>query len=308
MANLSIRRVGGGILVEYQGVKYALDKIPSRVGADYNLISHAHIDHLPHRPRGRVLASKETLLLAEARRYRYRNVVESVRDVEVFDAGHILGSRSFLIGGKILYTGDINTSKRIFLDGFRPPQAEILIIEATYGDPRYVFGGFDEQVARLIRFVSRNMVRGVNIVLRAHPLGKPQIITHLLRNVKNLYVSPRVARYNRIYSEVLGLDGLLYGGEPPSDEPYVVVAAGNEELSLPSNGCETVEARVSGFMIRSRRGIAMSDHPDFNSLIEVVEEVGPRKVYTIYGYASRLAEELRSLGYDAEPLTSRDID
>jgi len=256
------------------------------VGADYNLVSHAHVDHLPYRPRGKVVASRETLILAQARGYRYGNIAEEARDVELFDAGHILGSTAFLIGGKILYTGDINTSRRIFLEGFKPPQADILIIEATYGDPRYTFGGFDEQVARLIRFVSRNIVRGVNIVLRAHPLGKPQLITHLLRNIKNLYVSPRVTRYNKIYSNILGIDGLAHGGDTPGDEPYVVVAAGNEALNIPSNGLETVEARVSGFMIRSRRGIAMSDHPDFNSLLSVVDRVSPKKVYTIYGYAS----------------------
>jgi Cft2 family RNA processing exonuclease len=45
--------------------------------------------------------------------------------------------------------------------------------------------------------------------------------------------------------------------------------------------------------------LPLSDHADFDELLELVERVGPRKIYTTHGYRE-FAETLRGKGLDAE--------
>ena len=300
--SIEIRRVGQGILLKYRGVKYGLDRVKSDVDVDYNLISHAHYDHLPTRARGRVLASEETLKLARLRGMKYYNILDDHRDIEMYETGHILGSTAFLIDGKILYTGDINNNDRIFLKRFNPPQADILIIEATYGSPEYIFGEFKRQVNTLLRFISRNMVQGRNIVLRAYPLGKPQIISLILRRIKNIYISKRVARYNKAYREILGEEipiNIFQGNDV--EEPFVLLAASNEKIDF-IDRFDPVEALLSGWTLKFGGGLPISDHADFRGLLETIDRVSPKKIYTIYGYSTKLASLLREYGYDATDL------
>ncbi|MFQ5951279.1 MAG: hypothetical protein ACE5KH_04260, partial [Candidatus Geothermarchaeales archaeon] len=50
-------------------------------------------------------------------------------------------------------------------------------------------------------------------------------------------------------------------------------------------------------------GFPLSDHSDFRELVEVVERVEPEEIYVFCGFEDYLAEHLRSLGYDAHPLS-----
>jgi Cft2 family RNA processing exonuclease len=47
-----------------------------------------------------------------------------------------------------------------------------------------------------------------------------------------------------------------------------------------------------------------SDHPDFNELIEYVQAVAPKQVYTVNGFPE-LAGRLREMGYPAVHLAAR---
>ena len=70
--------LGNGIMVEYGAFTLALDpKGPVR--SDYTFISHAHMDHVQNPdPKTRVLASRETRLLAEARGFDLGRTTETV--------------------------------------------------------------------------------------------------------------------------------------------------------------------------------------------------------------------------------------
>jgi Cft2 family RNA processing exonuclease len=45
--------------------------------------------------------------------------------------------------------------------------------------------------------------------------------------------------------------------------------------------------------------LPLSDHADFDELLELVERVRPRKIYTHHGY-KEFADTLRARGHDAE--------
>ena len=299
-----IRRAGQGILIDTGNAKYALDKVSRRIGADFNLITHAHIDHLPRMPAGKVYATRETLYLAKLRGYEYLTTLEDVKDIDVVNSGHILGSSAFLIEGKILYTGDINLNDRIFLRGFRPPKCDYLIIEATYGDPIFRFGNFNELLDKLLKMISAHLIEGRNIVIEAFPLGKLQLILHALRWVKNVYLSNTVYKYATAYRELgyLKTDKVVFK-EDNISEPFILLTEFIRENSFitPYN---PVRIKLSGWMarIRSQTGLPISDHADYNDLIKTVETVEPKHIYVAYGFSKKFSEILRNRGYEAEPL------
>ena len=45
--------------------------------------------------------------------------------------------------------------------------------------------------------------------------------------------------------------------------------------------------------------LPLSDHADFDELLELIDRVSPRKIYTHHGFKS-FAERLRMMGLDAE--------
>jgi Cft2 family RNA processing exonuclease len=50
----------------------------------------------------------------------------------------------------------------------------------------------------------------------------------------------------------------------------------------------------------------LSDHADYDELLEMVRLVNPKKVYTLHGFAAQFANSLRTLGYEAQSLTEPD--
>jgi putative mRNA 3-end processing factor len=106
---------------------------------DVNFVSHAHFDHM-HQGDGEVVSSELTAKLAEARSGEKVDRTEA-ENIELLNSGHILGSSAALVKGEkdVLYTGDVSMRDRVYLDGFEPVSADILIIESTYGIPAYRF-------------------------------------------------------------------------------------------------------------------------------------------------------------------------
>jgi putative mRNA 3-end processing factor len=52
----------------------------------------------------------------------------------------------------------------------------------------------------------------------------------------------------------------------------------------------------------------MSDHCDFNELVNLVVQSGAEKVYTIHGFVDEFAEHLRTMGINAQPLVKNSLD
>jgi Cft2 family RNA processing exonuclease len=69
-------------------------------------------------------------------------------------------------------------------------------------------------------------------------------------------------------------------------------------------------AMVTGWAVdraaRWRYGVdaafALSDHADYEELVEYVRRVSPTRVYTVFGFDGEFAADLRTRGYDARPL------
>jgi putative mRNA 3-end processing factor len=144
-----------GIYVEGSRVKFVVDPTgPIRGSVDFVLVTHGHSDHMSRYVlRHRVVATRETFTAMSIRLggVPTRRMTAAPGDVvemdgaqiAVFEAGHILGSVMYLVevdGLQILFTGDFNTAGTILTDAAEPVERpDVLVMEATYGDPTYVF-------------------------------------------------------------------------------------------------------------------------------------------------------------------------
>jgi Cft2 family RNA processing exonuclease len=285
-------------------------------------ISHAHADHMArhelayctpataalyqHRlgPRPtRAMPFGEPLALGEL-------------TLTTLPAGHVLGSAMLHIhgpAGTLLYTGDFKLRSSATAEPADPPHVNVLIMESTYGDPRYRLPPRQQAIDQLLGVVSRVLALGRTPLVRAYVLGKAQEVTRILTSAGFRVVQHRLVH---AISEVYRHCGCDLGpveccdGHPPPDAVVVAPPRSQRAADLPGLR-RPVSIAVTGWAIdpawRWRIGadyaIALSDHADFDELVECVERVQPDAVYCTHGPES-FVEVLRRRGHNAHPIAS----
>lgn len=299
----------------YAGKQYKLD--PNRCSRDcINLISHAHMDHVPSSFNApEIICSDITGDIIESRsQIKVDNRKRSCPEVEVLDSGHVPGSSMFLIKGdnRILYTGDFNTRRKYFTDGARPVKADILIMESTFGRDKYIFPPTHEVISSIRDWVDDNAAKGLHSVIYAYSFGKSQEVINCLSD-HIIYAHRSVLEVNSIINK-FGY-GLSAGKIPDGlKEPSVIVAPSNAR-NLPElkrifqSGARS--ASVSGwamdeghrYAMRVNEAFPLSDHADYNGLMKFARGVSPEIIYTVHGFDKEFARNIReTLGIEAQPL------
>ncbi len=292
---------------------------PGNPDGDWNVLSHAHTDHLPRRVGEQpIVSSSLTADLAGARRDLAIDPTVPER-IELVPSGHIDGSRAAIIEDRdrrILYTGDVAVRSRFGLEGFRPPDADVLIVEATYGDPSYTFPAPDVLEQEVAGWVASN--RDGPMVCFAYALGKAQRVQRLLErlDVDRVFAAETIVELNGVIEATTGAS---FPAEPFDDEGDL---GPGEALVLPSGRAqsnrveplvshhEAVTAGFSGWAVDSGyryrreidRGFPLSDHCDFEELLDLVARVNPERTYLHHGFADELASALTTRGYDTRAL------
>jgi len=285
---------------------------------DLNVVSHAHGDHLYEDPPAAVVWSELTRELAAVRREAVPATATDDR-IDLVAAGHVPGARAAVIedGGRTYcYTGDISTRDHRYLGRFDPPDADVLIVESTYGDPGY---GFPPPAKTAREF--REWVRETPapVVVFGYALGRAQEVELLLADTdRRTYVTEAIADLNEPIADAYDLEfGVTrYDGDRHSLGPgdALVLPSGTNSLAwvdalVDRTGAQT--AALSGWAVDSSfrfaggydRTFVLSDHCDFEQLLAVVERVDPERVYTCHGSTDTLATEITSrLGYEARSL------
>jgi len=59
---------------------------------------------------------------------------------------------------------------------------------------------------------------------------------------------------------------------------------------------------------RTDYSFPMSDHCDYDELVDMVKKSGAEQVYTIHGFVDEFAENLRKIGISAQPLLENSLD
>jgi putative mRNA 3-end processing factor len=289
-------------------------------------VSHAHGDHIARHERTIATAATLALMrhrLGVARRSRSEQLPAAHRSpfglgeltLELFPAGHVLGSAQLRVtrdGVSLGYSGDLCTEPTESAEPVQVMPCDVLVLESTFGLPRYVFPPKAEVLAAVRRFVEDALSDGVTPVLLAYALGKAQeILKHLSDRGHRCLAHPAVHGVNQVY-EALGirLPGVRLLGPEGAGPGEVVVCPPHLARSTAMRGVKRRRtALLTGWALdggAAFRGadaaFPLSDHADFPSLLAYARATGAGRVYTVHGEAKAFAAALRREGIRAEPL------
>ncbi len=293
----------------------------------FAFVSHAHADHVA--PHAESLCSQTTKVLVE-KRFGHRGELHGYEFGEAFEhgpfrgrlvpSGHILGAAQIYLeredGESLLYTGDFKLREGVSSEVAEPLQADTLIMETTYGLPKYHLPPSEEVLARMASFAKDAQDEGVVPILGAYSLGKAQEVM--------LALGQRLPGQAFLLHSSSGRLTEIYGEMGYALPPWEVLTKDsdleNRILILPPSAIRSqqirriknkVTAMVTGwgldsgakFRYQVDEVFPLSDHADYPDLIRYVELVQPKRVLTLHGFAEAFAQDLRSRGWEAWALT-----
>ncbi|MCY3975711.1 MAG: exonuclease [Thaumarchaeota archaeon] len=286
-----------------------------------NFISHAHKDHLPTviNNDGIILTSIETTKIASLYGIDMKNFTNSLNGFSLIDTGHVIGSKGLLFNDTF-YTGDICIRDERITKNNQIPECKTLITECTFGLPEFAFPKLSEIVRNVNKLISRLYSKGIPVLLLGHAFGKAQILTKLFSHWTPIYYQHKVKQINDLCIK-LGMDlksgisdmeaekcGLLY------KKPWIMIAPffseKNQFVARMKSKFGAVTIGFTGWANSKRfyfgrqhdYSFSLSDHCDFNELVDLVHRTKAEKVYTIHGFTKEFSNHLNKIGIDSEPL------
>ena len=290
-------------------------------------VSHAHSDHIGRHQEVIVSPGTARLMRERLPDHKGQRREHIVPFGELFErpdmritllpAGHIFGSSQLHLesdAGSLLYSGDFKLRPGLSSECAECCYADTLIMETTFGLSRYRFPPTAEVLAQIVAFCQQALEENALPILLSYSLGKSQeIICALLQAGLAPTLHPAVFRMTEIYR-------LLWDGFPTGYTQFDGNALEGKVLVCPPNVLRSpMIARIrkrrtavlTGWAIdhgaRFRYGadvaFPLSDHADYADLLEYVERVKPRRVFTLHGFAAAFARDLRALGIEAWALS-----
>lgn len=316
-----------GLLVEPGG--FHVD--PTRA-VERAIITHGHADHA--RPgHGAVLATAETLAIMRARygetpfgsgqalAFGEAITIDGVK-VWLAPAGHVLGSAQVVLeyeGERVVVSGDYKRRADRTCIAFEPVACDVFVTEATFGLPVFRHPPDEGEIATLMH--SRRIFPERSHVIGTYSLGKAQRLISLIRTAgydRPLYLHGALMPLCELY-QALGVElGELLPatagekGRPREDLSGEIVLAPPSAIAdrwarrLP----DPVVAMASGWMRvkqRAKQGgielpLVISDHADWDELLQTLEDVGALEVWVTHGREEALVHAARQRGIEAKAL------
>ncbi|HVX85743.1 MAG TPA: MBL fold metallo-hydrolase [Phycisphaerae bacterium] len=324
----------------FAGSRWHLD---ARRPRPHAIVSHAHSDHLGR--HGAVLAHPITcdLLahrLGDAADGAGGEIRETVvptqllplpygsehRDgelsIELFPAGHVLGSAMPRITtgrGRLLYSGDFRYAPG--QDALTVPAcelpadgADVVLMECTYGLPRYRFPPRREAIERLCDSVAAAFAEGRQPICLCYSLGKAQEVARILADngfaismhgaahaITEIYQrhGVRVAEARRY--EAGKIEGTVLIAPPHIRNSRMITGIKNGHIMVITGWAVDSAAK---YRYQAAEALPMSDHADFeqlNAFVDAMRERGARHFLLTHGFVNEFGRHLRGRGVSAAP-------
>jgi Cft2 family RNA processing exonuclease len=297
--------------------------LDSKRKRELGFVSHAHADHIANHKKilctpatGRFL--KKRLKKPNYTAIPYKEPFE-IKDstVQLFPAGHMLGSAQIKISnasGTLLYTGDFKIDASRTAEKFEFTEADIVIMETTFGSPSYELPPRkdieDELITTCRELLKQNRVP----IVFAYSLGKGQEALKILSDAGlRVAADYNILKYVPVYQE--------FGISFKVCEKFKRSEFRDKVLLLPPSFryhrfIQSLPGRysifLSGWAMHAKaeqrfsmdRVLPLSDHADFRQLLEFVHKVKPEVVYCTHGMQSFISI-LKSEGFNAFPLNPK---
>lgn len=237
--------------------------------------------------------------------------------VSLHPAGHIIGSAQIRVeyrGEVWVVSGDYKTEDDGISGKMELLRCHAFVTESTFGLPIYQWKSQREIFFDIQNWILANREKGKNSVLIAYSLGKAQRLLPGLAEISaTVYAHGAVWNTNQVLRQSgFPLPDLVRVTPDMSKGVFkeaIIIAPPSADQSLWMRRFEPYAVGVcSGWMqvrghLRRRNadaGFALSDHADWNGLVQVVRETGAEKVFVTHGFQSAFSRYLNEAGIAAQ--------
>ncbi len=295
---------------------------------DYAIISHGHADHarwgnkkyLCHHHSKPILQHRiGSHINVQSLGYNETIVINGVK-VTFHPAGHIIGSAQIKLeykGYVVVFTGDYKTQPDFLTVPFEPVKCHEFITESTFGLPIYKWKSEERLQQELVQWILENQKKNRTSVFFGYSLGKAQRILKLVENVAPIYVHNAIHKLNLAINstgiELPESELIMADFDKKKVQNNIVILPpallGSRMLKRIPNAATAI---CSGWMqIRGNRrwrgvdaGFVISDHADWDGLLQTIKETEAEKVYVTHGYQAVLSKYLNEKGIYAKELNT----
>ena len=290
------------------------------------VITHAHGDHLRKGSRAYLCADAalrlvqhrlDTSAIVEAVPYGEAASINGVR-VSLHPAGHILGSAQVRVehrGEVWVASGDYKRAPDPTCAPFEPVPCHTFISEATFALPIFKWEPPSATIAEICAWWDEMRAAGRPAVLFGYALGKAQrVLAELARctdrtvfvhgalmDLTDAYRASRIP-FPPIARATETARGRSFAGDlivaPLSARGSTWMRRFGDHSSAFASGW----MRIRGARRRRAydRGFALSDHADWDAIVQTVIDTGAERIFVTHGYTHQLARFLRERGLDAQ--------
>jgi putative mRNA 3-end processing factor len=230
-------------------------------------------------------------------------------------AGHIIGSAQIRVeyqGEVWVFTGDYKTEDDGISTPYEVVKCNTFITENTFGLPAFKWLPQAEVMADVNAWWATNKAEGKTSILFGYTLGKAQrLLKYLNPEIGKIYTHGAVENMTEVLRTMVDFPETERVTSLTKKEDF----AGSIVLAPPSAHGSTwirkmtpyVTGSASGWMAfrgaRRRRaidkGFVLSDHCDFQGLLESIKATRAEKIICTHGYSEIFSQYLREIGYDA---------
>jgi putative mRNA 3-end processing factor len=289
------------------------------------VITHAHADHARWGCRSYLCATEGKGVLQarlgsdaaiETLDYGKVKTVNGIT-LSLHPAGHILGSAQVRIekdGQILVVSGDYKREPDPTCTPLEPLGCHVFVSESTFGLPIFRWPDPEVVMADINAWWRSNRDKGRTSILFAYALGKAQrIIAGLDPTIGPILTHGAVEKFNSCYRNAgIPLPPTRYVGALDDKQilksALVIAPPSADNPSWLRRFPDRLRAFASGWMrIRGNRrrrsidrGFVLSDHSDWDGLVETITATAAEKIAVTHGYATEMARWLREKGRQTE--------
>ncbi|KIA91456.1 mRNA 3'-end processing factor [Pedobacter kyungheensis] len=296
---------------------------------DYAVTTHGHSDHVRFGNK-HYLCHTLTKPIIKRRISEDLNVEtleygESITrngvNISFFPAGHIIGSAQVRLAYKgeiCVVSGDYKIEDDGITTPFEPVKCHSFVSESTFGLPVYKWQKQEVVFNGIQNWVNNNISQQRTSVLIAYSLGKAQRLIKNLAGSVPIYVHNSIANLNEVIINAgVNLPETIRIVPEITKEALqkgiVIVPPVMRDSRWIKNLAQPVTGICSGWMqVRAHRrwqsadaGFALSDHADWNGLMEAITATGAEKVYVTHGFTAAFTRFLNEQGIEASEVLTK---
>lgn len=277
---------------------------------DYAVITHGHADHAyPGHKNYLCHTYTKPILQLRLGENNYQTLdwdepiyLNSVK-VSLHPAGHIIGSSQIRLeykGEVWVVSGDYKVEDDGISGKFEPIKCNTFITESTFGLPIYKWKPQQEIYDNIITWINKNKENGKASIILAYSLGKAQRVLQAIKET-----TQTIFAHGAIFNMQQTLIDAGWNLKPVvrvTPEPPKELLKGSVVIAPPSaDGTSWMKkfqpyavGVCSGWMqvrgnARRRNvdaGFALSDHADWDGLLQTIKATGAERLFVTHGFQS----------------------